>query len=262
MAGGRKSSKSKAGPQSNSTPRKKMRGSEGSGEEGQSSILTFFKNGTTESPSTQANAALRDEVCFIDEDSSHSAGTLVPAELVAARESEVGSRSSTFAGMSRDDAIDLDSDAPADHERRGKNDSDAIDLDSDAPADHERRGKNDSARGMTRLDREKKGIENDCEKVRELFQLERGGLRGGGGEGKQHITELEKKPQLSMQLQKDSMNDNEASSDPQRILSDDYDPEIDACFKRGEGCPFLHLARTFAVIDNEKGRYAADGYMF
>jgi hypothetical protein len=167
MAGGRKSSKSKAGPQSNSTPRKKMRGSEGSGAEGQSSILTFFKNGTTESPSTQANAALRDEVCFIDEDSSHSVSTLVPAELVAARESEVGSRSSTSAGMSRDDAIDLDSDAPADHERRGQN---------------------DSARGMTRL---------DGEKVRELFQLERGGLRGGGGEGKQHITELEKKPQLS-----------------------------------------------------------------
>ena len=238
MAGGRnagKSSKSKGGPESNNTPRKKMRGSEGSGAEGQSSILTFFgKNGTTQSPSAQANVALHDEVCFIDEDSSHSAGTLVPAELVAARESEVGSRSSTSAGMSRDDAIDLDSDAPADHERRGQN---------------------NSAIGMTRL---------DGEKVRELFQLERGGLRGGGGEGKQHITELEKKPQLSMQLQKESMNNNEASSNPQRILSDDYDPEIDACFKRGEGCPFLHLARTFAVIDNEKGRYilhAADGYI-
>jgi hypothetical protein len=221
MAGGRKGSKSKGGPESNNTPRKKMRASEGSGAEGQSSILTFFcKNGTTQSPSRHANVASNDEVCFIDEDSSHSAGTLVPAELVAAREIEVGSRSSTSAGMSRDDAIDLDSDAPADHERRGQN---------------------DSARGMTRL---------DGAKVRQLFQLERGGLRGGV-ERKQ----LEKKPQLSMQLQKDSMNDNETSSDPQRILSDEYDPEIDACFKRGEGCPFLHLARTFAVIDNEKGRY-------
>jgi hypothetical protein len=71
---------------------------------GQSSILTFFcKNGT------------------------HSAGTLVPA--TETREREVGSRSFTSVGMSRDYAIDLDSDAPTD-----------------------RRGENDCARGITRLE--------------------------------------------------------------------------------------------------------------
>jgi hypothetical protein len=66
---------------------------------------------------------------------------------------------------------------------------------------------------------------------------------------------LEEKPQARMQLQADSMSEAEASVDPHKILSRDYHPEADACWKRGEPTPFLHLARTFSAIDNQKGRY-------
>ena len=66
----------------------------------------------------------------------------------------------------------------------------------------------------------------------------------------------EGKPQLAcMQLKAESLSTHEEGSDPRKILSDAYDPEVDACWKRGEGAPFLHLARTFTCIDNEKGRY-------
>ena len=66
---------------------------------------------------------------------------------------------------------------------------------------------------------------------------------------------LEEKPRARMQLQADSMSEAEASAVPHKILSRDYHPETDACWKRGEPTPFLHLARTFSAIDNQKGRY-------
>ena len=57
-----------------------------------------------------------------------------------------------------------------------------------------------------------------------------------------------------MQIQDDQVR-RSVNASASRLLQADYDPEADACWRRGERVPFLHLSRTFSVIDNEKGRY-------
>ena len=59
---------------------------------------------------------------------------------------------------------------------------------------------------------------------------------------------------VTMQIQDDQVR-RSVNASASRLLQADYDPEADACWRRGERVPFLHLSRTFSVIDNEKGRY-------
>jgi hypothetical protein len=103
-------------------------------------------------------------------------------------------------------------------------------------------------------DQSKAGVPKAQGQRHEVIDLDSDDARGpaddaGGSDGRGAGSAV-------MQLQAgESMSKSEAGADPRKVLSDAYDPEADACWKRGEGAPFLHLARTFACIDNEKGRY-------
>jgi hypothetical protein len=74
-------------------------------------------------------------------------------------------------------------------------------------------------------------------------------------EQKESVDVANRKMQSCMLLHGERASENEERKDPRRILCEDYDPLEDACWQRGHPVPFLHLARTFSVIDNEKGRF-------
>jgi len=208
------------GGENSKSPKKRAAPAAASNGAGQASILTFFGKHDGKQPSVGGGGGSGD-VCLIDGDSSHGAGVWVarPAE--------------SFVYLLDDDDDDVSSKPTgAATGGAGANLEDVIDLDSDE-AGEDGEG---SSHHVSKLEEKPAREQAAAEKL----ETKRSVPAGASSQ---------------MQLQKESVSKSEAGSDPTRILADDYHPEVDACWKRGEGAPFLHLARTFSVIDNEKGRY-------
>ena len=201
MAGKRGEKRGHGEGKSSKSPGKKSR-TAASTAASQASILTFFGS-KQQAGSQQLDASGCDEVCIVDDSSNGSClgasspGRAQPAGakfgVPASASVTTPASASGTSGANRDNAIDLDSDAP---------------------------------------------VVGDPEEMQE---------------GTEEHAE-EEKPKIRMQCHVESKSEADLV-DPQKILSDAWHPELDACWKRGEATPFLHLARTFAAIDNEKGRY-------